>query len=398
MKNKIYLDYAATTPIGPKVLKAMLAYLKKDFGNPSSIYSLGQRALGAVDEARATVADFLGCDAQEIIFTGSATEANNLAILGTIKSFSRKPIKAHVITSEIEHPAVLEPCKELEKQGIEATYLPVDKEGLVKVSDVEGAIKPNTVLVSIMYANNEIGTVQPIQEIGNLAKKYKILFHTDAVQAVNYLDCNVEKLGVDLLTLSAHKIYGPKGVGALFIRKPTVHTQGASIEPLIYGGGHESGFRSGTENVPGIVGLAAAIEEVQDPKIKIQNIKIKHLRDRLIKTILKIIPDTRLNGSPSQRLPNNVNLSFKGAEGEALVIALDQKGIAVSTGSACSSKTLEPSRVLLALGLSEEEAHGSLRITLGRYTTEKEVEKFLKVLSPIVDRLRKISGYEARPR
>ncbi len=379
--SKIYLDYAATTPIDPKVLRMMLPYLKKDFGNPSSIYSFGQKASGAVDKARKAVANFLGCDSSEIVFTGSATEANNLAIKGLVKKGD------HIITSQIEHHAVLEVCHELEKEGVEVTYLPVDKQGLVQIPDIKKAIKKNTVLVSIMYANNEIGTVQPIAEISKVLHS-KIYFHTDAVQAVNYLDCNVKKLGVNLFTLSAHKIYGPKGVGALCIKK------GTPIKPLIYGGGHEQGLRSGTENVAGIVGLAQAIKMLQDPKIKIQNIRIKHLRDRLIKTILKVIPDVRLNGSSIQRIPNNVNLSFKGAEGEAMVIALDQKGIAVSTGSACSSKTLEPSHVLRGLGLSDEEASGSLRITLGRYTSQKDIERSLKVLPPIIERLRKISGYK----
>jgi len=385
---KIYLDYAATTPVDPKVLRVMSPYLKKEFGNASSIYQLGQKALGAVDEARNTVADFLGCSAQEIIFTGSATEANNLAIFGVIKNL--KISQSHIIISKIEHHAVLEPCQALEKQGAEVTYLPVDKEGLIQLSDIKKALKKNTVLVSIMYANNEIGTIQSIAEISKLIKKTnpQTIFHTDAVQAANFLDCDVKKLGVDLLTLSGHKIYGPKGVGTLFVKK------GTKITPLIYGGGHEMGLRSGTENVAGIVGLAAAIKEIQDPKIKIHNIRIKHLRDKIIKTILKIIPEAKLNGSQIYRLPNNVNISFKGAEGEAMVIASDQKGIAVSTGSACSSKTLEPSHVLRALGLSDEEAHGSLRITLGRQTTQKEIEKLFKVLPSIIQRLRKISGYK----
>ncbi|MBI2625995.1 MAG: cysteine desulfurase, partial [Candidatus Nealsonbacteria bacterium] len=292
-----------------------------------------------------------------------------------------------------------EPCGALEKRGVEVTYLPVNKDGLVSVSEVGKAIKPNTVLISIMYANNEIGTIQPIAEIGQLLKSKtpaqggsasggKIYFHTDAVQAANYLDCDVKKLGVDLLTLSAHKIYGPKGVGALYIKK------GAPISPIIYGGGQEQGLRSGTENVSAIVGFGEAVKETQNPRVKLQNIRIRQFRDKLIKTILKIVPGSALNGSISQRLPNNINISFKGAEGEAMVMALDQKGIAVSTGSACSFKSLEPSHVLLALGLSHEEAHGSLRATLGKYTTQQEIDKFLKVLPTVIERLRKISGYK----
>jgi len=384
---KIYLDYAATTPVDSNVLREMLPYLKKDFGNPSSIYNIGQKACGAVNKSREIVAGFLGSSSKEIIFTGSATEANNLAIFGTIKAAGI--VKPHIITSQIEHYAVLKPCEELKKQGTEVTFLPVDKDGLVQVSDVKKAMKPNTVLVSIMYSNNEIGTVQPISEIAKVVKKVnsKTLFHTDAVQAVNYLECDVQKLGVDFFTLSSHKIYGPKGVGALYVKN------GVKIKPLIYGGGHEGGLRSGTENIPGIVGLAAAIQEIQNPKTRIQNIKIRQFRDRLIKTILKVIPDTSLNGSLIHRLPNNVNISFEGVEGEAMVIGLDLKGIAVSTGSACSSESLKPSHVLLALGFSEKQAHGSLRITLGKHTTSREVERFLKVLPPIVQRLRKISGY-----
>lgn len=381
---KIYLDYAATTPLDPQVLKAMMPYLKHDFGNPSSIYGIGQKASGAIGEARKIAADFLGCSSQEIVFTGSATEANNLAIFGVLKA--AKIAKPHIITTQIEHHAVLEPCRELERQGlIEATYLPVDKEGLVQPTEVQKAIKPNTVLVSIIYANNEIGTIQPIAEIGKLIGR--IYFHTDAVQAANYLDCDVKKLGVDLLTLSSHKIYGPKGVGLLFIK------QGTPIKPLVYGGGQEAGLRSGTENVAGIVGLGQALKEIQSPRHKIENIKIRQFRDKLIKSILKIIPAAKLNGSSVHRLPNNINISFQGAEGEAIVIALDQKGIATSTGSACSSKSLEPSHILLALGLSEKEAHGSLRITLGRYTTQQEISRFLKVLPLIVQKLRKLSGY-----
>jgi cysteine desulfurase len=391
MSKIIYLDYAATTPIDPKVSKAMLPYLKGDYGNPSSIHYLGQRAKEAIEESRQKLADFLGCSSAEIVFTGSATEANNLAIFGLIKPYLSKEKKRHIVTTQIEHHAVLEPCKELEDQGVAVTYLPVDKEGLVNIDDVKKTIMPETVLVSIMYANNEVGTIQPIAEIGRLLKeksqklKTKIFFHTDAVQAVNYLDCNVDRLGVDLLTLSSHKIYGPKGIGALFIRK------GVPITPIIYGGGQENNLRSGTENVAGIVGFGAAIEQVKRRRSQVRI--IKKLRDKLIGRILKDIPNSKLNGSLEKRLPNNVNFSFKGAEGEAIVIALDQRGIAVSTGSACSSRSLEPSHVLMALGLSEEEAHTSLRISLGRFTAEKEIDKFLKVLPIIVDRLRKISGF-----
>ena len=384
---KTYLDYAATTPCDPKVAKAMSGFLKKDFGNPSSIHNFGQKASMAIGGARQLAAEFLGCESEEIVFTGSATEADNLAIFGVVKA--TKVAQPHLITSQIEHPAVLESCRELERRGVQVTYLPVGKDGVVEVAELKKALKSNTVLVSVMYANNEVGTIQPIAEIAEVIKKTnpKTLFHTDAVQAANFLDCDVKKLGADLLTLSGHKIYGPKGVGALYIKK------GTPIEPIIYGGGHERGLRSGTENVAGIVGLGQAIKEIQNPKSKIQNIRIRQFRDKLIKTILKIIPASRLNGSLAQRLPNNVNISFDGAEGEAIVVALDQKGIAASTGSACSSGSLEPSHVLLALGLSEEVAHGSLRMTLGKYNTAKDVEKVIKVLPVVIQKLRKISGY-----
>jgi len=400
--SKIYLDYAASTPCDPKVVKAMAPFFKKEFGNPSSIHNFGQKANMAIGNARQSLAEFLGCESEEIVFTGSATEADNLAIFGTVKA--AKAAKPHIITSQIEHPAVLEPCRALEREGADVTYLPVNKDGIIEISEFKKALKPNTVLVSIMYANNEVGTIQPIAEIGELIghamstghRMSKILFHTDAVQAVNFLDCDVKKLGADLLTISSHKIYGPKGVGALFIKR------GTPIVPVIYGGGHERGLRSGTENVAGIVGLGQAIKEIcpfgTSPagrqNLKIQNIRIRQFRDKLIKTILKVIPASRLNGSLIQRLPNNVNISFDGAEGEAMIIALDQKGIACSTGSACSSGSLEPSHVLLALGLSEEVAHGSLRLTLGKYNTAKDIEKVIKVLPPIIERLRKISGYK----
>ncbi|MCH8741825.1 cysteine desulfurase [Patescibacteria group bacterium] len=410
MEKQIYLDYAATTSIDPKVLEKMMPYLKADYGNPSSIYTLGQKSLAAIDEARESISRFLGCQFSEVVFTGSATEANNLAVFGVIRlcqgfggQVKNRNQKLHIITSKIDHHSVLEPFQVLKKKGVEITYLPVDRAGLISISDLEKALLPETVMVSIMYANNEIGTIQPIAEIGKILKakssnlKAKIYFHTDAVQAANYLDCNVNRLGVDLLTLSAHKTYGPKGVGALFVK------EGVEITPLIFGGGHEFGFRSGTENVAGIAGFGKAIEKVGnlkpaasgvasgEPRLGREVERIKKLRDRLISEILKNISGSKLNGSLEHRLPNNTNFSFKGIEGESLVIALDQERIAVSTGSACSAKTLKPSHVLLALGLSEKEALSSLRLTLGRYTTTKEIETTLKVLPKIVERLRKIS-------
>ncbi len=390
--EKIYLDNAATTQIDPEALEAMLPYLKEEYGNASSIYSLGQRGREAIDKAREQVAGFLNCQPSEIVFTGSATESDNLAIFGIVRAAQAKGIKPHIITSQIEHHAVIESCEKLEKQGVEVTYLPVGREGVVKVEDVEKAIKENTILVSIMYANNEIGAIQPIAQIGALLKKMnqgrkqKIYFHTDAVQAVNYLPCDAQELGVDLFTLSAHKIYGPKGVGVLYIKQGTV------IEPIILGGGHEWGIRSGTENVVGIVGLGAAIAEIK--KQQSQNVAISKLRDRLLDGIIERIPDIQINGSREFRLVNNINVSFKGAEGEALVIALDQEGIAASTGSACSSGSLDPSHVLLALGLSHQQAHGSLRLTLGKNTTEQEIDQALEVLPKVVERLRKVSGYK----
>lgn len=391
--RKIYLDYAATTPLDKKVFKAMLPFLRTEFGNPSSIHSFGQKAKKAIDEAREKVAKFLNCSPSEIVFTSSGTEADNLAIFGVIRALQRKGLsKLHIITSQIEYHGVLEPCHQLEKEGVKVTYLPVNREGIVNLEDFKKALRKNTVLVSIMYANNEIGTIQPIPEIAKIIRNFRNsksqfpIFHTDAVQAVNYLDCDVKKLGVDLLTLSAHKIYGPKGVGALYIKK------GIEIEPQIFGGGHEGGLRSGTVNVAGIVGFGKAIEEIRNSKSEIR--RIKKLRDKLIDGILKNIPGVRLNGSRERRLPDNVNISVSGVEGESMVIALDQKGIAVSTGAACSSRSPKPSHVLLALGLSPQQAHGSLRLTLGRDTTEKDIEKVLEVLPKIVKRLRKISPFK----
>jgi cysteine desulfurase len=380
MKN-IYFDYAATTPIDKEVAKKIIPFMEEKFGNPSSLHSFGQDALFAVDNARKVVADFLGSKETEIFFTSSATEANNIAILGILKEKKG----AHMITSVFEHKAVLEPAK---KSGAEVTLLPVYKEGIVRVEDVKNAIKENTVLISVGYANSEIGTVQPIKEIGDLIKeenkkrKNKIIFHTDAVQAINYLPTNVNDLGVDMLTLSGHKIYGPKGVAVLYIK------EGIKISPIIYGASQEKGIKPGTENIFAIAGLGFAIEEVK----KNDNKKIKNYRDKIIDTILKDIPRTTLNGNREKRLPNNINISFDGVEGESLMIALDMEGIAVSTGSACASKSLAPSYVLMAIGSSHERAHSSLRISLGRYTTEKEIDYFLEKLPIIVEKLRKISG------
>ncbi len=390
---KIYLDNAATTKIDKKVLAAMSPYLKQDFGNPSSLHWFGEKAHNAINKARIQVADFLGCNFLEVFFTGSATESDNFAILGTVREAKKKGIaKPHVITSAIEHPAVLEPIKYFEKIGeIEATYLAVGKEGIVKIEDIERNIKENTVLVSVMYANNEIGTIQPIAEIGKVIKRFKIqdsrfkiLFHSDAVQAANYLDCNVNNLGVDLLTLSGHKIYGPKGIGILYKRK------GVDLEPIIFGGHQEKGVRPGTENVAAIVGMGEAIEMIST-NYKLQTTNLVKLRDKLLDGILKNIPKTYLNGSRENRLPNNANISFEGIEGESILMALNEKGIAVSTGSACASGSLSPSHVLLGCGYGVERAHSSIRFTLGKYNTKKEIDYILKTLPGIIEQLRKIS-------
>jgi len=370
----IYLDNAATTPLDEEVLDEMMRFFKQDYGNASSIHRLGQRAREAVEKAREIIAGFLNCSPSEIVFTGSATESDNLAILGVRKG--------HIITTNIEHPAVFNACSHLEKMGFEVDFCPVSKLGIVEVEEIKKKIKENTVLVSVMYANNEIGAIQPILELGEFLKDKDIYFHTDAVQAVNFLDCDVKKLNVDLMTLSAHKIYGPKGIGALYVK------QGVELNPVLFGGPQEKGLRPGTENVPLIVGFGKAIELIEKHKKNIPF--IKKLRDKLIDSILIQIPNSELNGSKEQRLPNNVNVSFKGAEGEAIVIALDQKGIACSTGSACSSGSLEPSHVLSALG---NKGHGSLRLTLGRNNTEKEIDKVLEILPEVIKDLRKVSGH-----
>ncbi len=370
----IYLDHAATTPTKESVFEEMLPFFREKFGNPSSLHNFGEEAVFAIDKARKRVANFLNSKEREVVFTSSATEANNLSILGSVNG-------GHIITSSIEHSAVLNPCK---ASGAEVTHLPVYKEGVVRVEDVLKEIREDTVLISVMYVNNEIGTVQPIAEIGraieevNRKRKKKILFHTDAVQAVNYFSCDVDELKVDLLTISGHKIYGPKGVGALYIR------EGVNLSPVMHGASHERGLHPGTENVPAIVGLGKAVEEIERDE------KMIEMRDRVIDEL--DIKGVHLNGSRIKRSPNNVNLAFEGVEGESLLIALNEEGVAVSTGSACASHSLSPSHVLLALGLSHRMAHGSLRITLGKDTTNEEIDYLLSKLPPIVERLRKISG------
>ncbi|MFH1456870.1 MAG: cysteine desulfurase family protein [Patescibacteria group bacterium] len=371
---KIYLDNAATTQVDKEVFKAMEPFFCDIYGNASSLHSFGQEALKAVEEARNKIAKFLNCDVDEIIFTSGATEANNIAILGSVES------GGHVITSAIEHPAVLETCTSLEKNNIEVDYIKPDSSGIINVGDIKNKIKDNTKLISIMYANNEIGTIQDIKKIGELIKNIdkNILFHTDAVQAANYLDLDVKKLNVDLLSFSGHKIYGPKGIGVLYVNKKI------KINKIQHGGHHENNLRPGTLNVPGIVGLGKAVELIQNR----DNKKIKELRDYLWKSIQKKISGISLNGGLDNRLPNNLNINVSGVEGEALLLGLDIEGVAISTGSACSSNSLKPSHVLSAIGVSTEDSHGALRITLGKNNTRDEIKYFIKKLYGLVARFR----------
>lgn len=374
------MDHSSTTPVDAAVTEAMIPYFSDRFGNPSSLYSIGREARRAMEDARVKVADLIGAKKEEIIFTGSGTESDNLAIKGL--AYRNRKKGDHIITSSIEHHAVLYTCKYLETQGFKVTYLPVGKEGLVSPADVEEAITSKTILITIMHANHEIGTIQPIEDIGKIAKEKNIPFHTDAVQTAGKLPINVDALGVSLLSMSAHKMYGPKGVGALYIRK------GTGLEPLLHGGGHERDIRSGTENVPGIVGFgkAAQLSKERLPEAA----KITKLRDSLIRGVLEI-KDSYLNGHPEKRLPDNANFRFSYIEGESMILNLDMKGVAASTGSACSSKSLEPSHVLLATGLKHEEAHGSLRFTIGRGNTQDDVDYIVSVLPEIVNKLRMIS-------
>lgn len=379
--RRIYMDHAATTPVRPEVLEAMLPYFSTEFGNASSVYSWGRSARQALDRARDTVGELLGAEASEIVFTASGSEAVNLAIKGV--AWADQGRGRHIITSAIEHHAVLDTVLWLEKQGFEVTILPVDEFGLVSPEQVRQALRPDTILVSIMHANNEVGTIQPISEIGAIVREHGAHFHTDAVQTAGVLEINVDQLNVDLLSLSAHKFYGPKGVGALYVRK------GVRLNSLIHGGAQEKRRRAGTENVAGIIGLAKALELAQLNREE-ENARLKGMRDRLIQA-LQQIPHTRINGSLEHRLPNNVNVCFEFIEGESLLLNLDLRGIAASSGSACTSGSLDPSHVLLAMGLSHEIAHGSLRLTLGRDNSEADVDYLLQELPEIVQRLRAMS-------
>ncbi len=378
----IYLDHAATTPVKNEVLEAMLPYFTEKYGNASSIYSKGRESKKAIEEAREKVAQALGANAKEIFFTGSGTEADNWAIKGV--AYANKAKGNHIITTAIEHHAILHTCQYLENDGFEVTYLPVDENGLVTPKQVEDAIKPNTILISIMFANNEIGVVQPIGEIGRIAREKGIYFHTDAVQAIGNVPVNVVNMNIDLLSLSAHKLYGPKGVGALYIRK------GTKTVSFMHGGAQERGRRASTENVPAIVGLGKAIELATN-NIDEYNKKLMALRDRTIEEIINKIPFVKLNGDRHQRLPGNVNFSFEFIEGESLLLMLDMKGIAASSGSACTSGSLDPSHVLLAIGLPHEIAHGSLRLTFGEENSDSDVDYLMEVLPAIVERLREMS-------
>ncbi len=379
------MDYAATTPVDEEVLKEMLPYFKEKYGNASSLHSFGRDAFDAIEKAREQVAKIINSTPDEIIFTSGGTESDNLAIKGIAykNKDKRKKEGPHIIACSIEHPAVLETCKHLEKQGFDVEFISVDKYGLVDPGDLEKAISKNTFLVTIMFANNEIGTIQPIEEIGKIAEQHDILFHTDAVQAVGKEHIDVNKLNIDLLSISSHKIYGPKGVGALFVRK------GVKPEPVLHGGGHEKGLRSSTYNTPGIVGLGKACE-LGLKRMEKDREHMKKLRDTLIKNILTI-EESYLNGHKTKRLVNNAHFRFTAIEGESLNLMLDDKGIAASTGSACSSTKLQPSHVLLGIGLKPEEAHGSLRLTLGRYNTMNEIEYVSEVLPDIVKNLRNMS-------
>lgn len=382
MENKIYLDNAATTKTRPEVVEAMLPYFTELYGNPSSVYEFANQNKKAVDEARKIIANALGADISEIYFTAGGSESDNWALKAAVDAYADKG--NHIITSKIEHHAILHTCEYLEKHGVEVTYVDVDENGIIKLDQLEKAIRPTTILISVMFANNEIGTIQPIKEIGEIAKKHKIPFHTDAVQAFGHLDINVNDLGIDMLSASAHKLNGPKGIGFLYIRK------GIKIRSLIHGGGQERQRRAGTENVPGIVGFGKAVELAMATMKERTEKEIK-LRNLLMKRVLEEVPFVRVNGDKVKRLPNNVNFSFQFIEGESLLIMLDMNRICASSGSACTSGSLDPSHVLLAIGLPHEIAHGSLRLTLSEENTEEEINYTVDKIKEIVDKLRKMS-------
>ncbi|RKD27924.1 cysteine desulfurase [Caminicella sporogenes DSM 14501] len=382
MNRKVYLDYSATTPMKKEVLEEMMPYFSEKFGNASSIHSFGREAKKALDIARDKIAKAIGADFKEIFFTSGGSEADNWAIKGV--AFANRDKGNHIITSKIEHHAVLHVCEYLEKHGFEVTYLDVDEYGVVDLEQLKNSITDKTILISIMFVNNEIGTIQPIKEIAKIAKERGVYFHTDAVQALGNVPIDVNDLGVDLMNFSAHKIYGPKGVGALYIRK------GVKIHPHIHGGAQERKKRAGTENIPGIVGFAKAVElAVENLDSHIEH--VRKLRDRLIDGVLKNIDYVRLNGHPENRHPGNANFCFEFIEGESLLLSLDMVGIAGSSGSACTSGSLDPSHVLMAIGLSHEIAHGSLRLTVGDFTTEEDIDYTIQQLVKIVDRLRQMS-------
>ena len=380
--KQIYMDHGATTPVDPLVVDAMLPYFTETFGNASSLHSFGQEATSALEQSRQQVAASIGAKPEEIIFTSGGTESDNLAIKGIAYRNSGKG--KHIITSTIEHPAILNTCAYLEKEGFDVTYVPADSDGIIDMDELKKAIRDDTILISVMHANNEIGTIQPISDISKLAKEKSIYLHTDAVQSFGKIAVNVDELGVDMLSMSSHKIYGPKGVGALYVRK------GTPLQALAHGGSHERSMRAGTENISGIVGFAKAVA-LADERLVDDAKHMTQLRDSLIEKVMDSIDDVELSGHPTNRLPNNVNLRFSFIEGESMLLFLDMKGIAISTGSACSSKSLEPSHVLTAIGLRPEDSHGSLRITLGKDNTQEEVDYVVDALVEVVGRLRAMS-------